>query len=215
MLSGPMAPPRAGGKAESVVIFLHGLGDSGAGLIDLAAPFSAFLPHTAFLSPDGPEPYAMAPFGRQWFGLQDWSQQSIYDGVVRAAPFLDAFIDEQLAAYQLPPSRLALLGFSQGCMMGLHTGLRRLPQIGAVLGYSGALVGPERLAAEIRARPPVMLVHGMMDTVVPYAAMPVSAQYLKSNNVPVVMESRAMLGHSLDEEGIVKGAKFLAEHLAA
>ena len=213
MISGPSVPPRAGGKAQSVIIFLHGLGDSGAGLIDLAAPFGDALPHTAFHSPDGPEPYAMGPFGRQWFGLQDWSQQAIYDGAVRAAPFLHAFIDAQLATYDLPPSQLALFGFSQGCMMALHVGLRRTQPLGALLGYSGGLVGPERLASEIKSRPPVLLVHGMMDTVVPYAAMPASAQYLRSAGITVTTETRPMLGHGIDDEGLLRGARFTAQYL--
>jgi phospholipase/carboxylesterase len=214
MISGPSVPPHAGGRADSVVIFLHGLGDSGAGLIDLAGPLAQVLPHTAFHSPDAPEPYAMAGFGRQWFGLQDWSQQAIYDGAVRAAPFLHEFIDAQLAAYKLPPSRLALFGFSQGSMMALHVGLRRPQPLAALLGYSGGLVGPEWLATEIKSRPPVLLVHGMMDTVVPYAAMPASAQYLMNAQVPVVTETRPMLGHGIDEEGIQRGAHFLAQHLS-
>lgn len=215
MISGPSVPPRAGGKAASVVIFLHGLGDSGAGLIDLAMPLAQELPQTAFHSPDAPEPYAMAPFGRQWFGLQDWSQQAIYDGAVRAAPFLHEFIDAQLKAHQLPPSRLALFGFSQGSMMALHVGLRRTEALGAILGYSGGLVGPDQLESEIKSRPPVLLVHGMMDTVVPYAAMPASVQYLKNADVPVMTETRPMLGHGIDDEGIMRGARFLQQYLSA
>ncbi len=213
MISGPSVPPRAGGKPESVVIFLHGLGDSGAGLIDLAMPLSQELPHTAFHSPDAPEPYAMAPFGRQWFGLQDWSQQAIYDGAVRAAPFLHDYIDAQLKTYALPPSRLALFGFSQGGMMALHAGLRRPEPLGAVLGYSGGLVGPEHLTTEIKSRPPVLLVHGMMDTVVPYAAMPASVQYLKNADVPVETETRPLLGHGIDDDGIMHGARFLRQYI--
>ncbi len=213
MLSGPIVPPRAGGKPDSIVIFLHGLGDSGAGLIDLAMPLAQELPHTAFHSPDAPEPYAMAPFGRQWFGLQDWSQQAIYDGAGRAAPFLHDYIDALLKTYTLPPTRLALMGFSQGGMMALHAGLRRPDRLGAVLSYSGGLVGSEHLAAEIRSHPPVLLVHGMLDTVVPYAAMPASMQYLKNTDVPVETETRPMLGHGIDDEGIMRGAHFLRRHL--
>lgn len=213
MLSGPSVPPRAGGTADSLIILLHGLGDSGAGLIDLAEALAAYLPHAAFVSPDAPDPCDMAPGGRQWFGLQDWSQDAIYNGAQRAAPLLDAYIDAQMAHYTLPASQIALLGFSQGCMMALHVGLRRLEQIGAIVGFSGALVGPDRLPQEIRSRPPVMLVHGMMDTVVPYAALPASAHYLQASGVSVTSETRPMLGHSIDQESLIKAAKFLAVQL--
>lgn len=213
MLSGPSVPPRAGGTADSLIILLHGLGDSGAGLIDLAEALAAYLPHAAFVSPDAPDPCDMAPGGRQWFGLQDWSQDAIYNGAQRAAPLLDAYIDAQMAHYTLPASQIALLGFSQGCMMALHVGLRRLEQIGAIVGFSGALVGPDKLPQEIRSRPPVMLVHGMMDTVVPYAALPASAHYLQASGVSVTSETRPMLGHSIDQESLIKAAKFLAVQL--
>lgn len=213
MLSGPSVQPRAGGTAESLIILLHGLGDSGAGLIDLAEHLGAYLPHAAFVSPDAPDPCDMAPGGRQWFGLQDWSQDAIYNGAQRAAPLLDAYIDAQMTHYTLPASQIALLGFSQGCMMALHVGLRRLEQIGAIVGFSGALVGPDKLTQEIRSRPPVMLVHGMMDTVVPYAALPASAHYLQASGVSVTSETRPMLGHSIDQESLIKAAKFLAVQL--
>jgi phospholipase/carboxylesterase len=212
-LSGPTVPPRAAGDAQSLVILLHGLGDNGAGLIELATPLAAYLPHTAFVSPDAPEAYDMAPGGRQWFGLQDWSPDAIYNGAVRAAPFLHAYLEAMQQHYALPAKQIALLGFSQGCMMALHVGLRRPEALGAVVGFSGALVGPERVAAEIISRPPVLLVHGMMDNVVPYAAMPASAHYLQMAGVAVTTESRAMLGHSIDQDSLVKAAKFIATHV--
>jgi phospholipase/carboxylesterase len=205
--------PRAGGTAHALVILLHGLGDTGAGLIDLAQPLSAYLPHVAFLSPDAPEPHDMLPTGRQWFGLQDWSQEAIYNGACRAAPILDRYIDAQLERYALPPKQVALLGFSQGCMMALHVGLRRKEALGAIVGFSGALVGPEHLAAEIASKPPVLLVHGLLDTVVPYTALHASTHYLQAAGVTVTNETRPMLGHSIDDAGLTKAAKFLATHL--
>ncbi|MEJ0061610.1 MAG: alpha/beta fold hydrolase [Alphaproteobacteria bacterium] len=214
-LSCQIKPPRAGGTARSAVILIHGFGDSGAGLIGLADPLSAHLPHTVFISPDAPNPCEMAVFGFQWFGLEDWSPQALYNGALRAAPVLDEFIGQQLEAYKIAPAQLALVGFSQGCMMALHVGLRRPQPVAAVLGFSGALVGAEWLSGEIKSRPPVMLVHGMMDTVVPYPAMPASAHCLKNLGVPVVTETRPALGHSIDAESLEKGGAFLARHLTA
>jgi phospholipase/carboxylesterase len=215
MLSGPMMPPRAGGTPDSIVILLHGLGDSGAGLIDLAPPLAAHLPNTIFYSPDAPDRYEMAPMGRQWFGLQDWSQDALYNGAQRAAPSLNDYIDDRLQAHNLAANRLALVGFSQGCMMALHVGLRRPQALGAIIGFSGALVAPEKLGKTIASHPPILLVHGMMDTVVPYAAMPASAHYLEAAGLSVVTETRPMLGHSIDQESLTKAALFLHQHLGA
>lgn len=214
MLQAHMVPPRAGGAADSIIVLLHGLGDSGAGLLDLAPPLAAYLPRTVFYSPDAPEACDMAPIGRQWFGLQDWSQDAILNGAERAAPKLNAYLDEVLASHQMPPNRLALVGFSQGCMMALHVGLRRVETLGALVGFSGALVGPDKIAGAIRSKPPVLLVHGMMDTVVPYAAMPASAHYLQQAGVTVLTETRPMLGHSIDQESLTKAALFLSKHIA-
>ncbi len=213
MLQAHMVPPRAGGTADSIIVLLHGLGDSGAGLLDLAPPLATYLPNAVFYSPDAPEACDMAPMGRQWFGLQDWSQDAILNGAERAAPKLNAYLDELLAAHQLPPSRLALVGFSQGSMMALHVGLRRSQGLGALVGFSGALVGPDKIASAIRSKPPVLLVHGMMDTVVPYAAMPASAHYLQQAGVTVLTETRPMLGHTIDQEGLTKAALFLSKHI--
>ncbi len=215
MLQAHMVPPRAGGAADSIIVLLHGLGDSGAGLLDLAPPLAAYLPRTVFYSPDAPESCDMAPIGRQWFGLQDWSQDAIFNGAERAAPKLNAYLDEVLAAHNLPPNRLALVGFSQGSMMALHVGLRRPAALGAIVGFSGALVGPDKIAGAHRSKPPVLLVHGMMDTVVPYAAMPASAHYLQQAGVSVLTETRPMLGHSIDQEGLAKAALFLSQHIGA
>lgn len=208
-----MVPPHAGGTPYSLVFLLHGLGDNGAGLLDLAPPLAAYLPNTLFYSPNAPDAYEMAPGGRQWFGLQDWSQDAIYNGALRAAPALDAYIDDRLAAHSLPPSRLALLGFSQGGMMALHVGLRRNPALAGIVSFSGALVGADKIDKATVAKPPVLLVHGMMDTVVPYAAMPASSHYLEAAGLQVQTETRPMLGHSIDQEGLTKAGLFLRQHL--
>lgn len=215
MLSAALVPPRAGGTPDSLVFLLHGLGDNGDGLLDLAPQLAAYLPNTAFYSPNAPEPHEMVPGGRQWFGLQDWSQDAIYNGALRAAPELDAFIDDRLQAHNLPPGRLALLGFSQGGMMALHVGLRRKPALAAVISFSGALVGPDKLDKATVAKPPVLLVHGMMDTVVPYAAMPASTHYLEAAGLQVATETRPLLGHSIDTEGLTKAGLFLRQHLGS
>jgi phospholipase/carboxylesterase len=156
----------------------------------------------------------MAPFGRQWFSLQDRSPETILGGVRMAAPILDGFIDGELARHGLADDRLALIGFSQGTMMSLYVALRRAAPCACVLGYSGALVGAAQLAEEITCRPPVLLVHGEADEIVPVQALPAAVQALESSNVPVAWERRPGLGHGIDPEGLGLGAKFLVQHLA-
>src|SRR5262245_347547 len=157
-LDGPRRPPQSGGKPKALVVLLHGLGADGNDLIGLAPYWAPLLPDAEFLSPHAPFPCDMAPYGRQWFSFQDRNPAMIMGGVRAATPVLDAFLDEALAARGLDASRLALVGFSQGTMMSLFVGLRRTAPVAGILGYSGRLIGTETLGAEIRARPPVLLV---------------------------------------------------------
>lgn len=207
---GPVRPP-----AGQFVLFLHGVGADGNDLIGLAPEFGRVLPHAAFASPNAPEPCDFAPMGRQWFSLMNRDPAALLAGVEKAAPAVDAFIDAELAKWNLDDSALALVGFSQGTMVALYTALRRPKPCAAVLGYSGALLGAETLASEIVSRPPVLLIHGDQDPVVPVEALGHAAAVLNANGVPMDMHVRKGLGHGIDAEGFLLGAKFLAKQFGA
>ena len=208
-LDGPSHPPHAGGNPKSLVVLLHGLGADGNDLIGLAPYWAPLLPEAEFLSPHAPFPCDMAPYGRQWFSLQDRSPEMILAGVRGAAPILDAFLDDALASRGLPPEHMALVGFSQGTMMSLHVGLRRPQAVAGIVGYSGALRTGETLADEMRSKPPILLVHGEADPVVPFQAMGAAATALKGLGVAVETLARPGLGHSIDEAGLRAGGAFL------
>jgi len=208
-LSGPSRPPASGGKPRQLVVLLHGLGADGNDLIGLAPYWAKLLPEAEFVSPHAPYPCDMAPFGRQWFSLQDRDPVAILAGVRAAAPMLEAFIDQSLAALGLADGALALVGFSQGTIMSLYVGLRRARPCAGILGYSGALVGAETLAQEIRARPPVLLIHGDADEVVPPQALPRAAAALEAAGVAVEAVTCPGLGHGIDETGLRRGGEFL------
>lgn len=213
-LTGPSQAPASGGPARQLVVMLHGVGADGNDLIELADFIAEALPDAAFVAPDGPFAYDMAPFGRQWFSLADRSAEAIAGGVRTAAPIVDAFLDEQLALHGLNDDALALLGFSQGSMMALHTALRRPRPCAAVLAYSGALTMPEALPGEIVSRPRVLLVHGEADEVVNPLCLPAAERVLAAVGVPVVAELRPGLGHGIDGEGARLGVAFLAQAFA-
>jgi len=208
-LGGPVRKPSSGGAPRQLVVLLHGLGADGNDLIGLAPYWAPLLPDAEFISPHAPFPCDMAPFGRQWFSLQDRSPESILAGVRASASMLDGFLDEALAASGLDGGQLALVGFSQGTMMSLYVGLRRAVAPAAILGFSGALVGADILAQEIRARPPVLLVHGDADEVVPPQALPAAVRALRASGVAVEALTRPNLGHGIDEEGLKRGGAFL------
>jgi phospholipase/carboxylesterase len=212
-LDGPRLAPRSG-KARGLVVLLHGLGADGDDLIGLAPYWAQGLPDVAFSAPHAPFPCDMAPFGRQWFSLQERTPAMMLAGVEAAAPILNAYLDAELARHGLTGDRLALVGFSQGTMMSLFIAPRRKAAIAGVVGYSGALVGAERLAGEAIAKPPILLVHGEADPIVPFAAMAAAATALRAAGLAVEALARPGLPHSIDDAGIQAGARFLARTLA-
>jgi phospholipase/carboxylesterase len=217
-LNGPRLEPRAGGAARQLIVFLHGYGADGNDLIELGRAWQPLMPNAAFVSPHAPEPCAMAGAGRQWFGLTFRDPDERWRGVNSAAPILERFLDAELKRRKLPPSALALVGFSQGTMMALHVGLRRSAAPAAIVGYSGMLVSPagditDALAAEIRSRPPVLLVHGDRDDLIPAQALFQAGQGLAALGVPTEWHLSAGIGHGIDGEGLRHGGEFLARRL--
>lgn len=212
MLDGPRLKPAGGGAAKSLVVFLHGYGANGDDLIDIGRHWAGDLPHTAFASPHAPEPCAGAPMGRQWFALTMRDPSERWRGVVSAADALDGFLDAELKRHQLDNSRLALVGFSQGTMMALHVGLRRKQQPGAILGYSGLLAGPEHLS-DTQADPPILLIHGDQDQVLPIDYMFAAAKALGDAGRSARFHICEGLGHGIDGDGLRLGGQFLREAL--
>ena len=218
-LDGPRLEPKAG-PARRLVVFLHGYGADGNDLIDIGRAWQGLLPDTAFASPHAPEPCGQAPMGRQWFPLFTRSPNERWEGVNHAGPQLQRFLDAELARHKLAPAALALVGFSQGTMMALHVGLRRAVPPAAIVGYSGVFVlpdnaEPEAVAGEIVARPPVLLVHGAQDDLIPAQALFQSAQALAALAVPVEWHLSPGVGHGIDQEGLRHGGSFLARRFGA
>lgn len=216
-LNGPRLPPLRP-PARELVVLLHGIGADGQDLISIGAEWQKALPTCGFVAPDAPQPHPSG-FGLQWFPLSYEDENERWRGVNAAGPVLRAFLETELARHRLPPQRLALVGFSQGAMLALHVGLRLAAGPAAIVGYSGALIAPQRdpletLKRELVARPPLLLVHGDSDDVVPTAALLRSAQALAQLDRPTQWHLSPELGHGIDMEGLRHGAAFLAEAFA-
>jgi phospholipase/carboxylesterase len=219
-LDGPRIPASAG-RASELVVFLHGYGADGNDLIELGRQWRALLPEAAFASPHAPERCPVTPIGRQWFALSDSSPDDPagaadrWKGAVKARGAIDAFLDAELTRLGLDGSRLAIVGFSQGSMMAMHVGLRRSRAPAAILGFSGMLVGPERLleatARDARgAPPPILLIHGDQDPLIPIEAMFMAAEALASASIPAQWHVSLGVGHGIDGGGLRHGGMFLA-----
>ncbi|HWX47409.1 MAG TPA: phospholipase [Roseomonas sp.] len=208
-LEGPHWGPKDGGAPKLIVFLLHGYGADGNDLIDLAPHWAQAVPEALFVAPHAPHPCAGAPYGRQWFNLEDRRPAPLLAGIRAARPLLDETIAAECAAAGLPESAVVLMGFSQGAMMSLFTGLRREIAPAGILAYSGRLLGEELLPAEIRSRPPVLLVHGETDDVVPVAGSRLAEAALEEAGVPVEGIYIPRLAHGIDDIGLSAGALFL------
>lgn len=211
IVNGASLQPRCGGAPKKIVLLLHGFGSSGTDMITLAPQWQDALPDTLFLAPHAPQRCGMMGSGYQWWGLSGFAPSALAAGAASAAPAIDAFIDRKLAQYGLSEADLALVGFSQGTMMALHVALRRPREVAAVVGYSGMLAGTLGLDRAAGPKPPILLVHGTADPVVPIAALHMSESELKRLDVDVTTHISPGVGHSVDQVGLRLGRDFVAE----
>lgn len=212
IVNGASLQPRSGGPPRQIVLLLHGYGSSGSDMITLAPAWQQGLPDALFLAPHAPQRTGGA--GYQWWALHDISPQALAAGAALAAPAIDEFIDRKLTQYGLTEADLAIVGFSQGTMIALHVGLRRPRQVAAVVGYAGMLTGGVRLRGEFVTKPPVLLVHGSHDPVVPVAAMHAAEHELKHLGIDVTTHVASGVGHSVDPVGLRLGLEFVARVLS-
>jgi phospholipase/carboxylesterase len=212
-LHGPRIEPR-GARASALVVLLHGYGANGDDLIALGDTWRYLLPDAAFVAPNAPQTIPGMYGGLQWFTLTMRDPSEYWRGVCAAQPALDRYIDTELARYRLHANRLVLVGFSQGCMMALHVGLRRSAPPAGIVGYSGRLAGPEHLAGTT-APPPVLLVHGEADDLIPVDALHVAREALAAAGVPVEWHVRPRLGHGIDPDGQWMAGHFMVQALRA
>lgn len=211
-LDGPVVPPASGGAPKSLVILLHGYGSNGADLIGLVPHWQHAFPDTLFMSPNAPQALPGMSDAYQWWPITNMDAQARVNGAREAAPVVNGFIDQQLAKYGLSEDRLALVGFSQGTMMALQVGLRRSPQVAGILGYSGMLVDEMGLDAA-KVNPPILLVHGDADTMVPVTALHHAGATLQKLGFEVGGHVSPGLGHSIDLDGLQMGGNFLHKML--
>jgi phospholipase/carboxylesterase len=209
MIEGPRLEPTAGGPAKSLVIFLHGYGADGNDLIAIGRQWAGDLPDTAFVAPHAPEACSMAPVGRQWFHLTLRDSQEYARGVAAARPELDEFIDAEMARHGVDETRTALVGFSQGTMMALHAGLLRDKTFAGLLGYSGLLADPDAIKAGPSQKPPILLIHGDQDEMIPVGALFAASEGLSAADIPVAWHISKGIGHGIAPDGLELGAGFL------
>ncbi|WP_439142758.1 alpha/beta hydrolase [Planktotalea sp.] len=205
------------GETHSVVVFLHGYGANGADLLGLADPLGEHLPDTLFVAPDAPEDCAGSPMGYQWFPIpwiDNSSEEEAERGMNAAVEDLNAFLDALMVDEDVLPEQVVLFGFSQGTMMSLHVAPRREDAVAGVVGFSGRLLSPELLADEVVVRPPILLVHGDADDVVPVQSLPDAADALqKAGFEDVYAHIMKGTAHGIAPDGLSVALAFMRDKL--
>ncbi|MEM6438298.1 MAG: dienelactone hydrolase family protein [Pseudomonadota bacterium] len=215
-LDGPRRAAKSG-TADALVLLLHGYGADGNDLIGLADVLADHLPTAEFRSPNAPQACTVNPMGRQWFPIpqMDGSTEAQRNaGFAASQQALNAWLDQTAEDTGVPAARTLLLGFSQGTMMSLHAGPRRQAQLAGIVGFSGRLLAPEKLPEEIASKPPVLLLHGDMDEVVPFADMEAARKGLEAAGLQVATHVMPRAGHSISPDGLGAALAFIKARLA-
>ena len=204
-------------KADTVVVFLHGYGADGADLLGLADPLAPHLPRTAFYAPNAPVRCVNNPMGYQWFPIP-WmdgsSEEQAKASAAQSFQDINVFLDKVLVDEGIPADRLALVGFSQGTMMALSVAPQRVPEIAGVVGFSGRLIDPEQ-AVDAKTRPPILLIHGDEDPVVPFDSMGIAGEALQNAGFTVYGHVMKGTGHGISPDGLSVALAFLKERFSA
>ena len=206
----------AKGEANALVVFLHGYGADGADLLGLAEVLGPHLPGVAFVAPDAPDRCSGGGFGFQWFPIPRFdgsTEAEAAAGIDAAAAELNAFLDARLEEEGLTPDRLVLVGFSQGAMMSLQVAPRRAEAVAGVVAISGRLLRPELLATEARVKPPVLIMHGDQDPVVPFDDLARAGDALVAAGFPVYAHVMKGTGHGIAPDGLGVALQFIKERL--
>jgi phospholipase/carboxylesterase len=214
MLTGPELKPRSRKKPKKLIILLHGLGADGNNLMDIAGVLNRFIPDTHFICPNAPHPYYQGMAGYQWLSsVRSATYEDTISQLKAVEETLNEFIDQQLERFGLSESDLAVIGFSQGTIVSLHSLIRRKKPVSLVVGFSGALVGPELLAKEATSKPPILLIHGEDDDVLPVERMHEAYEALKTQGFDVEEYAYPHLAHSIGQEGFELATNKLLERL--
>ena len=206
-------PPLSKNKPRQVIVLCHGYGGDGKNISTLAINWQRFLPDAIFLCPNAPEVCTDNPQGYQWFDMASEKEETMFEKSLAAEEKLNTFLDQVINNFQLESSNLALVGFSQGCMMSIQAGLKRKEQINCIIGYSGKVINQKHLLENINSKPKIFLMHGANDTIVSPTHLLEAKEYLKKCGLKIKTKIFKNCEHNIHVEGTSLGLAFLKKNL--
>tara|TARA_B100000700_G_C14657467_1_gene674830 strand:+ start:86 stop:742 length:657 start_codon:yes stop_codon:yes gene_type:complete len=205
--------PQSKSSPKNIVILCHGYGGDGKDISILANYWKNFLPDTLFVCPDAPEICKVNPGGFQWFDLMDQTEDEILSKSLIAENKLNNFIDEVKDKNNINAKRVALVGFSQGCMISMQTVLKRKEEINCLIGYSGKILNIKHMENNIVSRPEIYLMHGDIDAVVPLNSLLEAKEFFDKQNYKINTKIFKNCEHRIPTEGSSIGLQFLKKNL--
>ena len=205
--------PLSKNKPRQGIILCHGYGGDGKDISSLAINWRRFLPDAIFLCPNAPEICTVNPQGYQWFDLTSEEEEVILEKSLMAEEKLNTFLDQVFDNFQLEPTNLALVGFSQGCMMSIQVGLKKKEQINCIIGYSGKVINQKHLSNNINSKPKIFLMHGENNTIVPPTHLLEAKEYLNKCGLKIKTKLFKNCEHKIPVEGSSLGLGFLKKNL--
>ena len=206
-------PPLSKNKPRQAIVLCHGYGGDGKDISGLAIHWQRFLPDAVFLCPNAPEVCSVNPQGYQWFDLTSEKEEVILEKSLIAEEKLNTFLNQVFENFQLESSNLALVGFSQGCMMSIQVGLKREKKINCLIGYSGKVINQKHLSSNINSKPKIFLMHGENDIIVPPTHLLEAKEYLNKCGLKIKIKLFKNCDHKIPVEGSSLGLGFLKKNL--
>jgi len=213
ILSTTSISPLSGNKPKQAIILCHGYGGDGKDISSLAINWQRFLPDAIFLCPNAPEVCSINPQGYQWFDLSSDKEEEILEKSLLAEEKLSLYLDQVTENFDLEASSLALVGFSQGCMISIQTSIKKIKKINCLVGYSGKIINQKHLTNNINSKPKIFLMHGENDTIVSPTYLLEAKEYLKNHKISVKTKIFKNCEHKIPVEGSSLGLKFLKKNL--
>ena len=181
-------PPNSGEKPSNLLVMLHGWGANYQDLAPLASMFK--LSGFAYVFPNAPFEHPQVPEGRAWYALETKE----YNGLTESKQLLRDWLLSLPDSTGIPLEKTIMTGFSQGGAMTLDIGLT-LPLAG-LCSLSGYLhYQPQKQNEQVKL-PPVLIVHGTQDPVVPIEAAQQAKDKLTAIGVEVKYQEFTM-GHEI------------------
>ena len=205
--------PASGNHPRQIIVLCHGYGGDGKDISALAINWQRFLPDSIFLCPNAPEVCNVNPQGYQWFDLSSDNEETILNNSIAAEEKLNTYLGQVIDHYKLKVNNLALVGFSQGSMMSIQTGLKKKEKINCLIGYSGKVINQSQLSHNKNSKPKIFLMHGENDTIVPPTHLLESKEYLKKHGVIIITKMFKNCEHRIPVEGSSLGLAFLKKNL--